>query len=228
MAGQYQKELEIAREWGKRFPGSTYYPVQAEMKARIGLGQLDYLDAAVKEWRADERLQAIWDLTDELRVHGYEEAARTLLEEEVRRFRTDSAYIGRFNNQAMVLHRLGRDEEAHALWEEGINLDRPDPWPWGVARIGFSAAVSGDSAQAREMERLLLAVPGPREGDYTPFLQAKIAAALGEKDRAVRILEDWARGGTVLAWLNNLHRDFTFHTLLGNYPPFQELMRPKG
>lgn len=228
MAGQYQKELEIAREWGKRFPGSTYYPVQAEMKARIGLGQLDFLDAAVKAWRADKRLQAIWDLTDELRVHGYEEAARTLLEEEVRRFRTDSAYIGRFNNQAMVLHRLGQDEEAHALWEEGINLDRPDPWPWGVARIGFSAALSGDSVQAREMERLLLAVPGPREGDYTRFLQAKIAAALGEKDRAVRILEDWARGGTVLAWLNNLHRDFTFQSLLGNYPPFQELMRPKG
>ncbi|MGW8265573.1 MAG: BTAD domain-containing putative transcriptional regulator, partial [Longimicrobiales bacterium] len=228
MAGEYEKELEIAREWGRRFPGSTYYPVQAEMKARIGLGQLDHLDAAVEAWRAENRLQAIWDLADELRVHGHEEAARTLLEEEARRFQTDSAYIGRFNNQAMVLHRLGRDREAHILWEKGINLDRPDPWPWGVARIGFSAALSGDSAQAREMERLLLSTPGPREGDYAPFLQAKIAAALGEKERAVDILAVWARRGANLAWLNNVHRDFTFQSLLADYPPFQELMRPKG
>jgi hypothetical protein len=127
----------------------------------------------------------------------------------------------------MVLHRLGRDQEAHRLWETGINLDRPDPWPWGVARIGFSAALTGDTAQAREMERLLMSLPEPQEA-YTLFLQAKIAAALGEKDRAVRILTEWARKGTVLFWLNNLHRDFTFQSLLGDYPPFQELLRPKG
>lgn len=228
LAGQFEKELEIAREWKDRFPSATYYPVQAETKALVGLGRLEPLDAVVEGWRREKRLQAVWDLSDELRVHGHAEAARILLEEEVRRFETDSAYVGRSNNQAMVLHRLGRDEEAHLLWESGIRLDRPDPWPWGVARIGFSAALSGDSAQARAMEALLLTIPGPREGDYTPFLQAKIAAALGEKDRAVAILSEWARRGSNLAWLNNLHRDFTLRSLLGDYPPFQELMRPKG
>jgi len=228
MAGQFEKEMEIAREWRDRFPNATYYPIQAETKALVGLGQLDALDAVVERWRREKRLQAVWDLSDELRVHGHVEAARTLLEDEVRRFETDSAYIGRSNNQAMVLHRLDRDEEAHRLWESGIRLDRPDPWPWGVARIGFSAALTGDPAQAREMEALLLSIPGPREGDYTPFLQAKIAAALGEKDRAVAILSEWARRGSNMAWLNNLHRDFTFQSLLGDYPPFRELMRPKG
>lgn len=228
LAGHFAKELEIAREWRDRFPGATYYPLQAEVKALVGLGQLDALEPVVEGWRMEKRLQAIWDLSDELRVHGHSEAARALLEEEVRRFETDSAYIGRPNNRAMVLHRLGRDGEAHRLWESGIRLDRPDPWPWGVARIGFSAALSGDPDQAREMEALLLAIAGPAEGDYTPFLQAKIAAALGEKDRAVDILATWARRGTNRAWLNNLHRDFTLQSLLGDYPAFAELIGPKG
>jgi hypothetical protein len=228
LAGSYEKELEIALEWHRRFPAADYYPVQAETKARVGLGQLELLRPVVDRWRREKRLQAIWDLSDELRVHGHQDAARILLEEEVLRFETDSGYAGRLNNQAMVLHRLGRDREAHRLWEAEINLDRPDPWPWGVARIGFSAALIGDTAQARAMERLLLAIPGPREGDYTPFLQAKIAAALGEKGRAVAILTEWARRGSNLAWVNNVHRDFTLQSLLADSPAFQELMRPKG
>lgn len=226
--GRYEKQLETSLEWRERFPASAYPPVQWEAYAKVGLGRLEDLDAIVADWRSARppRLQAIWDLADELQVHGHGTKARAILEDEVRRFQTDSAYLGRFNNQAMVLHRLGRDEEAHRLWEAGTNLDRPDPWPWGVARIGFSAALTGDTAQAREMERLLMSLPEPQD-PYTPFLQAKIAAALGEKDRAVRILTEWARRGTVLFWLNNLHRDFTFQSLLGDYPPFHGLMRPK-
>lgn len=226
LGGGYEKQLEIAEEWGERFPANRYYPVQSAASAQVGLGRLESLNEILMDWRAERRLEAIWNLADELWVHGHRETARRILEDEVARFSTDSAYIGRFNNQAMVLHRLGRDDEAHALWEAGINLGRPDPWPWGVARIGFSAALTGDSVQAREMERLLMSLPEPRE-PYTPFLQAKIAAALGEKDRAVRILEAWGRSGTLLFWLNNIHRDFTLRSLLNDYQPFQELLQPK-
>jgi tetratricopeptide (TPR) repeat protein len=228
LGGQYEKELEIAREWKGRFPASSFWPTMSESYANIGLGRVENLDAVVEDWRAADpsRLEAIWSLSDDLWVHGHREKARSILEEEVQRFETDPAYRGRFNNQAMVLHRLGRDEEAHRLWEAGVNLNRPDPWPWGVGRLGFSAALTGDTVQAREMDRLLDEIPEEQE-PYKAFLQAQVAAALGEKDRAVRILTDWGRRGVVLFWLNNLHRDFTLQSLLGDYPPFQELLRPK-
>lgn len=227
LTGRYRKELEIALEWEERFPSALYYPVQARAKALIGLGKLDELDSILEDWRAEGRLEGIWDLADELRVHGHEAKAMEILEGEVERFETAAGYKGRFNNQAMVLHRLGRNGEAHILWEKGIDLGRPDPWPWGVARIGFSAALIGDTAQAKEMESLLVSLPEPQEA-YTGFLQAQIAAGLGEKDRAVRLLDTWTREGSIPFWLNNLHRDYTLQQLLGDHPPFHELLRPKG
>jgi hypothetical protein len=98
-----------------------------------------------------------------------------------------------------------------------------------VARIGFSAAMTGDTAQAREMERLLLTLQpdSPVDQVCLPFLQAQITAALGEKDRAVRVLDAWGRSGMMLVWLNNRHGNFTLQSLLGDYPPIQELLRSK-
>jgi tetratricopeptide (TPR) repeat protein len=210
------------------------------------MGHLEEIEEIVERWRAagPDRLESIWNTADELSVHGFGEAGRSLLEGEVARFDVDSAYLGQGNNRAMVLYRLGRVEEAHALWEENMDQARTDPWAtvvvetaelslpdpgvWSIAEVGYSAALIGDSSQAREMEQRLVAMPEPQHFD-TPFLRAKIAAALGEKERDVELLEEWLESPYLLVPpFILLHRDFTLPSLLRGYPPFEELVKPRG
>jgi len=62
------------------------------------------------------------------------------------------------------------------------------------------------------------------EGAHT-FWRAKIAAVLGDAERAVQLLHSALREGVSYGlWL---HRDPEFESLR-EYPAFQELIRPKG
>ena len=72
-------------------------------------------------------------------------------------------------------------------------------------------------------------------GDLNPglptVLRAEIAALLGDRDGAVALLRQ-VYGVTVIAApqrtdLTNPHYHFLFESLRG-YPPFEELLRPKG
>jgi hypothetical protein len=228
LSGQHEEGLEFALEWRARFPNSSGAS-QAEAWSRAALGQLEEIRRTVEEWRTYglSAVEPLWTLTDELRAHGHEEVALEILEGEVARFETDSAYIRPSgNNKAMVLHRLGRNQEAYALWGEEGYLTQENPPFWGVARLGYSAALAGDTSQARVAEEDLSSRPEPKN-PYTLLERAKIAAALGDKDRAVQMLEQWAERAIVLNWVLILHRDFTIQSLLGDYPPFLELMRPK-
>jgi len=228
LVGDYRKELDIALEWRRRFPQATRYWTGAEAKARIGLGDLEGLDPIIDLYREQGWLEPLVGLADEMRAHGHEEAARAFLEEEVARFETADAYLrSGGQNRAPVLYRLGRIEEAHALWDANVNVTREDPNVSSLARLGFSAALTGDTAQAREMEARLAGLPEYYDPDME-FHRAKVVAVLGEKDRAVDILRDWATSGKEQFWPSYLHSDYTLNSLLGDHPGFVELKRPKG
>jgi hypothetical protein len=63
---------------------------------------------------------------------------------------------------------------------------------------------------------------------YVPLWRARIAALLGDRDEAMALLRQVMDGMTPTSdqasWL---HRDIDFESL-HDYPPFRELMRPKG
>jgi hypothetical protein len=66
-----------------------------------------------------------------------------------------------------------------------------------------------------------------RQSDFgrESYWQACIAALLGEKERAMTLLHDaYTQGRAFTIWL---HRDMDLEPLR-DYPPFQELLRPKG
>ncbi len=57
------------------------------------------------------------------------------------------------------------------------------------------------------------------------YWRARIAALLGERERAVSLLRDgFAQGRSYGAYL---HAEYDLEPLRG-YPPFEELLRPKG
>ena len=126
--------------------------------------------------------------------------------------------------QSFALSVAGRWDEAREPLEE---LERRGWNPVHVAgRLGVIAARTGNHEEAR---RIFDEIPGDR-GDpesalYRSFWRAAIAANLGQKDRAVELLSEAFSQG--MPFFIFLHSHPAFEPLW-DYPPFQELIEPKG
>ena len=91
--------------------------------------------------------------------------------------------------------------------------------------VGTLSARLGDAAQARRIEAELAALTRPYLHGAHTHQRACIAAQLGEKDRSVALLRDAFAQGYIFNI--DIHRDIDLEPLWG-YPPYEELMRPKG
>ena len=108
---------------------------------------------------------------------------------------------------------------------EGLLEDGPRKDEY-LGQLGVVAARRGDREEAYRISRLLeegdgsLNLPGSRhDGAYE---RARIAAALGERERAVELLQQSSDGQFI-----HIHESPQFEPLR-DYPPFKELLRPKG
>jgi len=85
-------------------------------------------------------------------------------------------------------------------------------------RLGNDDEVSGISDGLAALDR-------PYLWGSNTLWRARIAALLGDREQAVELLRQSFNEGNSLRL--DLHRDIDFESLR-EYPPFQELMRPKG
>ena len=95
-----------------------------------------------------------------------------------------------------------------------------------VGLVGRIAALRGDTAEARRVDAQL-AAKGNEDGGANTLERAFIASMLGEKDRAVTLLQEaFAQGrGFNARW--RLHWFSDLKPLHG-YPPFEQFLRPQG
>jgi len=98
----------------------------------------------------------------------------------------------------------------------------------GQSRRGALAARTGDSAAARRLEAWLAVAPdssGLHPSGTSIFLmaRARVEAALGNKDRAIELLDKAQR----INWDGTAWTDPEFQSLRGN-PVFERLTKPKG
>jgi hypothetical protein len=83
----------------------------------------------------------------------------------------------------------------------------------------------GDRDGASDVDERLAAIDRPYLYGQTTLWRARIAAVLGERERAVVLLRNaFAEGLRYGIWL---HRDIHFESL-SDHAAFQELKRPKG
>jgi len=115
-------------------------------------------------------------------------------------------------------------------WDDAWTLvdrlpsDVTDTVTW-LGYRGVLAARRGEKAEAQRVARVLAVRPYPYSYGQPALWRARIAAVLGDRDQAVALVrEAFAQGLAVDLYLHAL---IDFAPLRG-YPPFDELMRPRG
>ncbi len=177
-------------------------------------------------------------VVDELRTHGFLEESRELAARTLAWYQDYAAAAPDVRcdpclaqGLAQALEAAGRHDEACSLFENAL-ADEPGN-RWLLQRVGICAARRGDRAEALEMEARIEEIgqpTGPTGVPYGPrrttqILQAGIAAQLGERSRAIQLIQQ-----AIAAGYNNslsLHINPDLEPLR-NDPEFQEIMRPKG
>jgi DNA-binding SARP family transcriptional activator len=246
--GDHEGELEDIRgrlagpPEGVIDPGPQLGLRRQELVALAALGRADELGQTLDEFLARPQnwpwypATLMRTLSRELRAHGHEEAAQSMVERMLAFYEGLSAdelaggpQEGRAalpsRVRAMVLSGAGRWEEARDIWAAvADSLPRSaQAWPAAHGAVGELSARMGDRDEALRRFELVAEYesPDPRWDWRVPYMQATIAAQLGDRPRAVALLrEAYAQG-----------RDFHASpslTPLSGYPPFEEWMRPKG
>jgi tetratricopeptide (TPR) repeat protein len=232
LMGEWQQALDVARR-GRRLHPEAGFITYVEARALAHLGKVEELTPLVAELLAG-RLDEVpggWDVAQAavfaLRYVRRLEDARALAgrmlaaldaEPEQRK----GSEISRFR-RAMTLGLLDRREEAQAVVERLVR-ERPD----SVSYLGLSGALAaavGDRAlAARRFEALGRSTRPFLFGNHLLW-QARIAATLGENDRAVSLVrEAMARG---FPFMPETVADPALARLRG-YGPWEQLIQPKG
>jgi hypothetical protein len=121
------------------------------------------------------------------------------------------------------LFLAGRDEDAQEVYDTLV-----DEAPENVSyrgRRAFIAANRGDETQALDDAAWLEDLHRPYLNGQHTWFRGVIAGALGQREEAVRLLRQAYSEGRSYSWYNLVRADLV---PLRDYPPFQELMRPKG
>jgi tetratricopeptide (TPR) repeat protein len=235
MLGDGARALTAARRFGHKWRhdwvGTDLY-LQAIALTRLGrIAEARVLadSGAVVNPDVDLGFQVI--VGHELRSAGDERGGQAMLERRARSFPglPDTASLAQ---AAEALYWAGRWDEASAVFHQLLEHPKYAVRAHGV--FGVLAARGENLADARAADAWLSQVnPRHRRGEISVW-RARIAAALGERERAVKLLQQaFSEGqtqdyfgmyGPGMTWFR---RDPHFD-LLREFPPFIALMRAKG
>ena len=218
-----QKSLE-------NFPESLSLRVR-EVRALAALGRVGGVNRVIDELqflqsRGTMPDEVMLEAALELRAHGHAEASRAMADRLIAwcRARPSAAGVERERAAlALALVLRGRDREARAAYGK-LAAEHPDN-PEYVGALALLAAGRGDRAGAERASEKLQIFPAPGLYGANTYQRARIAAALGEKDPAVGFLRQAFAEG--LPFTVRIHQDTAFEPMR-DYPPFRELLRPKG
>ncbi len=230
LLGEHEAELETIHLGLEHFPDSLGLR-QDLVAALAALGRVADLDREIAESllvRAEGRTPGNVLLTAaaELDAHGHSDEAKRIAVQCADWYSQHSGEDANPVARIACLTMARRHEEATDL---ARTLYEAHPQSmWGKACRGLTAARAGDRATALDMDRELAEIParGLLAGNIY-WRRAAIASQLGEPERAVELLrEALAHGPGSFAYFD-LHKDPYLAPLRG-YPPFEELLKPKG
>jgi hypothetical protein len=121
------------------------------------------------------------------------------------------------------LYAAGHWQDARRIFEE---LAAEEDGANYRGFLGLLAARQGDSAKAQQISQALAATETPYVFGQVTYVRACIASLLGQRAQAVALLRQAFAQGLQYGMFS-LHAEPDLVPLRG-YPPFEELLRPKG
>jgi tetratricopeptide (TPR) repeat protein len=231
MLGNYKLELKDARAGRMQSPESLYM-LRCEARPLAALGHMKGLQKVIEISKTlppegrDYPGRIMLRAGRELRAHGFKEDAVKVLNQALQWFdgrpaEEKTSIENRFA-QAETLYVLGKWAEARSSFE-GLLSEVPDDIDY-LGYLGVVAVQMGNKEEAQKISKEL-------EEDKRPFLfgnptywRARIASLLGDKERAVNLLRQATKEG--FAYFD-IHPTEDFESL-ADYPPYVQLMKPKG
>jgi tetratricopeptide (TPR) repeat protein len=233
--GEHQRELEAAQRARQFYPNRLRVVVM-EGRALAALGRLDgvqllWEEAAEHPGDNVSPPRALLDLVGQLCAYGPPDEAAVALERTLRWFEQrplgERSRFGHRLWHAQALYLARRWDEAEGAYQALAEQSPGNVQIQGA--LGALAARRGHREEAQRVSLQLENMDWPYLFGVHTFNRALIAAALGERDHAVALLrEAYAQGHPNPRngeWMGREAIDFES---LRDYPPFQELMRPKG
>jgi len=244
MLGEHREELKEAQEAVRRFPRNLQ-AVTMQVVALAALGRTAEVRSLLAA-SANLEPQQEWTAADamlagavELRAHGWGAAADSVLAQTTDwlavRARSDSTSPLQHYLVAVTAFTAGRLDEARREFEflprtPGGPIDSHG-WlnspPEQLDYIGYLGAIAARQQNRREALRrdseLAALTRRYLYGRHTMW-RARIHALLGEREVAVSLIREALRQGYPHA--HSLHTDVALEPLR-EFPPFQELLRPK-
>lgn len=236
--GEHRRELAHAERLVREFPDRAVARLFAA-RALAALGRsgeaLTQLEAAL-HLPADQSARVQAGLPPsfitllvalELRAHGDSGAARLAAERGIAWVRAQprEALSGRYDRYYLgrLLALLGRYDEAAAAIAFRAPADSSD-----VLYLGFEGALAayrGSAAAAREADEKLAALTDRAVAPVAAAQRARIAAALGDREKALELLEwAWPRGMARVAAGMDMHVESIYDPLRGD-PRFEGINR---
>ncbi len=251
MFGDHRKELEVVHRGQRQLPRPTI--LWQEVFAVAALGRIDQLNAVMSKHSMNDGFTMALTAS-ELRLHGHVDAATQMQHRAIEWYENrppdeKKNFLVHWQPYVPVrlLAQVGRLDEARAMVEALID-EGGDSWQFRFPAsideradslqflypLGMVAARQGNRPEAlRISESLLELGRSPRLQMRSRFrftLQgAFIAAQLGQLDRATELVRKAMADGLPAYWLYTPYQGaLDLPSALQSYPPFQELMRPKG
>ena len=228
MLREHDMELRESRRVMELYPDELEVRL-CELRALAALGRTQDVDRAIDECimiRSESGLLRwlILNTTYALRAHGHMQAAIALAERGIALHESRPAADHRYA-LAEFLYAAERWDEAGVLFEE-LAAEHPHDIEYRAC-LGTLAARRGDRADALAVSAWLERNEHPYFKGESTYRRARIAALLGERERAVELLREALAKGAWLFYDLQAHTDMDLEPLR-DYPPFQEFMRPKG
>jgi tetratricopeptide (TPR) repeat protein len=231
MMGDFERELEYANLGLERFPGMAMFFFQ-KARALAAMGQTRDIETVVAEFlRVQTRGLSAGFLLGrtaiELREHGYRQASDGMAIRSVEWYETHPSAILETSADSWTfgyaLGMVGRldDLEGHVvrLIEAQPNDRNLTGW------LAVVTAMKGDEERAKRILRDLPANDDPDGPAWKLYWGAAVEAHLGDSDRAVALLAEAFSNGVQYDIVALGPEDFQ---PLWDYPPYQEMMKPKG
>lgn len=231
--GAHEEELKVAR-WGRGIYPHLLNVHAYEARALAGLGRTEELEELIDDtlitpsqsaYPSRPRAMPAYVMlaaAEELRAHGRLEDSRKMAGRAVDWYRSR---VGEEARQENIRSGL-RDALYQAeLWEEAqrvfttLAAEHPDN-VYYKGRLGTLAARRGDRVAARRIADELRRLASP---DHT-YSIACITVLLGDKEGAVALLrEAVSQGGYDFIYRHSMDLES-----LRGYPPFADLVKPRG